>query len=144
MSKRDLSTRSSEQQAPVSPEDTGTVVTWLREFLRQARLAWELFWDPRVPWPPKLIPPVTILYLLSPIDVIPDLTLGLGQLDDIAVLLLGFKLFIELCPPGLVREHLQALGGKIDQWTTEEDVIEGEYEVQDGEDEEPDRSAPAP
>ncbi|MGD1993010.1 MAG: YkvA family protein [Anaerolineae bacterium] len=133
MSKRDLSTRSSEQQTPVSAEDTSTIVTWLREFFRQARLAWELFWDPRVPWPPKLIPPVTILYLLSPIDVIPDLTLGLGQLDDIAVLLLGFKLFIELCPPGLVREHLKALGGKTEEWTSDEDVIEGEYEVQSDE-----------
>jgi uncharacterized membrane protein YkvA (DUF1232 family) len=129
MSKRDLSTRSSEQQTPVSPEDTSNVVAWLREFFRQARLAWELFWDPRVPWPPKLIPPATILYLLSPIDIIPDLTLGLGQLDDVAVLLLGFKLFIELSPPGLVREHLKALGGKIEEWTSDEDVIEGEYEV---------------
>ncbi len=144
MTKRDLITRPSEQQPPVSPEDTSTVVSWLREFFRQARLAWELFWDPRVPWPPKLIPPATSLYLLSPIDVIPDLTLGLGQLDDIAVLLLGFKLFIELCPPGLVREHLQALGGKVAEWTSEEDVIEGEYEVHEDEEQPPDASDESP
>jgi uncharacterized membrane protein YkvA (DUF1232 family) len=73
-----------------------------------------------------------LLYILSPIDIIPDLTLGLGQLDDVAVLLLGFKLFIELCPTALVREHLKALGGKIEEWQPEGDVIEGQYEVKEG------------
>ena len=29
-----------------------------------------------------------IIYILSPIDIIPDFTLGLGQIDDAAVLLL--------------------------------------------------------
>jgi hypothetical protein len=32
-----------------------------------------------------------------------------------------------------VREHLKALGGKTEEWTSDEDVIEGEYEVQSDE-----------
>ena len=59
---------------------------------------------------------------------------GLGQLDDIAVLLLGIKFFIELAPPDVVREHLLALGARIKEWRVVEDgepsvVIEGDYEV---------------
>jgi len=50
------------------------------------------------------------------------------------VLLLGVKLFIELAPPAVVREHLLALGASIKGWRVAEDgepsvVIEGEYEV---------------
>ncbi len=123
-------THSPEESLPVTSEDPNVVLSWLRELIRQARLAWNLFWDSRVPWPPKLIPPVVLLYLLSPIDIIPDPTLGLGQLDDLAVLLLGTKLFVELCPVDLVREHLKALGSKIEEWQAGE-VIEGEFEVRE-------------
>ena len=113
---------------PSLPEETNVFIFWVRELLRQARLAWRLFLDPRVPWPTKLIPPVVLAYLLSPIDILPDLTLGLGQLDDLAVLLLGIKLFIELCPADVVREHLKALGAKIEEWSAERPtVIEGEF-----------------
>jgi uncharacterized membrane protein YkvA (DUF1232 family) len=40
------------------------------------------------------------------IDLVPDALLGLGQLDDLAVILLGVKAFIDLCPPEIVKEHL--------------------------------------
>lgn len=123
--------RGSGGQVPALPEDTNIFVSWIQELIRQARLAWRLFLDPRVPWPTKLIPPAVLVYLLSPIDILPDLALGLGQLDDIAVLFLGIKLFIELCPADVVREHLEALGVKISEWLTEETpVIEGEFTVE--------------
>ncbi len=35
--------------------------------------------------------------------------LGLDQLDDIGVILLGLKLFIELCPQDIVRRHLREM-----------------------------------
>ncbi len=118
-------------RSPVPSEGTDAVLSWLRELLRQFRLAWRLFWDRRVPWPPKVIPPLALLYLISPIDILPDISLGLGQLDDIAVLLLAVKLFVELCPADLVREHLRALGAKIEEWEAGE-VIEGTFEVREG------------
>jgi uncharacterized membrane protein YkvA (DUF1232 family) len=103
---------------------------------RQARLAWRLFWDRRVPFWTKLIPPAALAYLFFPFDIIPDMALGLGQLDDVAVLLLGAKLFIELSPPDVVREHLLALGAKIKEWRVMEEegdrpptVVDGEYQV---------------
>jgi uncharacterized membrane protein YkvA (DUF1232 family) len=120
----------------VSPNDTSALLVWIKDVARQARLAWRLFWDRRVPLWTKLIPPVALGYVLFPLDIIPDVVPGLGQLDDVAVLLIGVKLFIELSPPDVVHEHLRALGARIKEWRTVEDeegessvVIEGEYEL---------------
>lgn len=129
MSERHHRSGSVVERAP-SKEDTGSMISWLRELIRQGQLAWRLLRDRRVPWLPKLIPPLALLYVLSPIDILPDLSLGLGQLDDIAVLLLAIKLFIELCPMDIVHEHLRALGAKIEDWQADE-VIEGTFEVEE-------------
>jgi uncharacterized membrane protein YkvA (DUF1232 family) len=83
-----------------------------QSIMSQGRLVWRLLNDKRVPSWLKLVPFAGLLYLLSPIDLIPDLMLpGLGQLDDVAVILLTLKLFVELCPPGVVRDHLEAVTG---------------------------------
>ena len=124
---------------PVPPSDTNALISWLQDISRQVRLAWRLFQDQRVPVWTKVIPPVALAYVLFPIDIIPDPMLGLGQLDDVAVLLLGVKLFIELAPPEVVREHLRALGARIGELRVEEgaaSVIEGEYEIKEIEAEE--------
>jgi uncharacterized membrane protein YkvA (DUF1232 family) len=120
----------------VPPNDTSALLVWIKDVARQARLAWRLFWDQRVPLWTKLIPPVALGYVLFPLDIIPDVVPGLGQLDDVAVLLIGVKLFIELSPPDVVHEHLRALGARIKEWRAVEDeegessvVIEGEYEL---------------
>lgn len=121
---------------PVPPDDTNALMVWLQDMARQARLAWRLFWDQRVPLWTKLIPPAALAYVLFPIDLIPDVALGLGQLDDVAVLLIGVKLFIELAPPDVVREHLLTLGARIKEWRVVDEegepsvVIEGQYELQ--------------
>ncbi len=116
----------------VRPDDNGGIAVWLQEIVRHAQLAWRLFQDKRVPIWTKLIPPATLLYVLSPIDLIPDVVVGLGQLDDIAVVLIGMKLFIELAPRDVVREHLAALGARVQEWRVVDDepgpavVIDGE------------------
>jgi len=119
----------------VPPDDTGALFAWIQDVARQARLAWRLFWDQRVPLWTKLIPPAALAYALFPVDIIPDVALGLGQLDDIAVLLIGVKLFIELSPPEVVQEHLLTLGARIKEWHVVEEksepsaAIEGDYEI---------------
>jgi len=119
----------------VKPDDTSAIVAWIRDAVRQFRLAWRLFWDRRVPLWTKIIPPAVLAYVVSPIDFIPDPGLGLGQLDDVAIVLLGIKLFIELAPPDVVREHLIALGARLQEWRVVEEegkqvtVIEGEYSL---------------
>jgi uncharacterized membrane protein YkvA (DUF1232 family) len=94
----------------------------LAGIIKNARLVWRLLRDPDVPSSLKAIPPASLLYLLFPFDFLPDLALGLGQLDDIAIILLGLKLFIELCPQDIVRRHLREMSS-----------VSGSYRVVDDE-----------
>jgi hypothetical protein len=36
---------------------------------------------------------------------------GLGEVDDVVMLLLALKVFVDLSPPGIVRQHLEELFG---------------------------------
>jgi uncharacterized membrane protein YkvA (DUF1232 family) len=79
------------------------------------RLAWRLFRDPRVA--PKLklaVPVLAALYVVSPVDLLPDLLLGLGQLDDLGVIGLAVafvtRVVPRLAPPEILDEHLRAMG----------------------------------
>ncbi len=78
------------------------------------RLGWRLLRDPRVPaWPKLVAPIVTALYVLSPVDVIPDFLLGLGQLDDagmIALALAAISMLTRWAPREIVAQHAAALG----------------------------------
>ncbi|HZR98701.1 MAG TPA: DUF1232 domain-containing protein [Chloroflexota bacterium] len=79
---------------------------------RQARLAFRLLRDERVPTMAKLVVPAALLYVASPLDFMPDLIPLVGQVDDIGILILGVLAFIKLCPRYLVVEHEAALGGQ--------------------------------
>ena len=101
--------------------------------LEQLRLGWGLLWDPRVPLWTKLIPLIGILYVLSPIDFIPDPILGLGQLDDLGVLLIGLRMFMHFVPDDVMRRHLKSSSTGDDWRIVDEDPpsIDAEYEVKD-------------
>jgi uncharacterized membrane protein YkvA (DUF1232 family) len=81
----------------------------IREVAQQAKLAYNLMWDPRVHIIVKLIPLVPLAYLILPADLIPDLLVGLGQLDDAAIIMLSMRLFFELAPQGVVHEQLKRI-----------------------------------
>jgi len=81
--------------------------------ITQIRLGWRLWRNSRVPGWVKLIPIAGLLYFLSPIDLIPDLMLpGLGEVDDLVVLLLALKMFLDFSPQAVVREHVEQLLGR--------------------------------
>src|SRR5436190_1018435 len=80
--------------------------------LRQARLVFHLVRDGRTPLLAKLVVPATLLYLISPINLVPNLVPIVGPIDDIGVLLLGLWLFLKLCPAPLVDEHQAAIDGR--------------------------------
>jgi len=83
-----------------------------RDVVNRLKLIVKLMGDPRVSPLVKLIPVGALVYLVSPIDVIMGIP-GVAALDDAAVLWLGSNLFIELCPPEVVQEHMDALGGTL-------------------------------
>jgi uncharacterized membrane protein YkvA (DUF1232 family) len=93
----------------------------LQELVRRIKLFWRLLKDRRVPVWVKAIPVLSLVYLAVPADVVPDILVGLGQLDDLAVLALGYRLFIGLAPPQVVREHLNDLLVSAAGWT----VVDG-------------------
>ena len=83
-----------------------------RDIVNRVKLILKLMGDPRVsPWV-KLIPVGAVAYLISPIDVIMGIP-GVAALDDAAILWFGSNVFIELCPPEVVQEHMQALGSNL-------------------------------
>ena len=69
-----------------------------------ARLYWRLFRDRRVPILPKALLVLTLVYVVSPLDLVPDFVPVLGEMDDVVVVLAGLWLFVRLCPPEVVRE----------------------------------------
>jgi uncharacterized membrane protein YkvA (DUF1232 family) len=108
----------------------------MQEILQKGRLVWRLIQDPRVPgWVKVGIPLLIALYFFSPIDFIPDIILGLGQLDDLGVIILGLSLIIRLSPRQVVDEHKYALGidlpfdASVRERQGGEGTIEGEYRV---------------
>ena len=98
------------------------------ELLDLLRLAWRLLRDPRVPTILKLIPFTGALYLLWPVDVLPDVLPPLGQLDDIGVLLLAILAFVRACPPDLVEAIRRDMSAVSARYWVHEDTnhIDGE------------------
>lgn len=81
----------------------------LRTLVAHARLSFRLLRDPAVPFFVKLVPLAAVLYLLWPIDGLPDFIPALGQLDDVGVLVLALESFLRLCPESVVAFHRSAL-----------------------------------
>jgi len=94
---------------------------WWRQALEQLRLTWRLMRDGRMPLLYKLIPLVTLAYVLSPLDLIPDMFVGLGMLDDIGIFMLGISLFNSLAPGEVALEHLYRLRGGKDEMNSAAD-----------------------
>jgi uncharacterized membrane protein YkvA (DUF1232 family) len=72
-------------------------------------LAWRMFRDPGVPLSAKAIMPGVLVYLASPIDIIPDFIPVLGQLDDLLVLFLGLGIVLWLTPRHVIEDLLGEL-----------------------------------
>lgn len=94
---------------------------FFREVWQQARLVYYLLRDPEVPFYLKLLPFTAVLYLLWPLDILPDMAPFLGQLDDLTALLVGAKVFIELAPAHVVARYLDEIQ-EADGYPMEDDV----------------------
>lgn len=90
-----------------------------QELLSTGREVWRHMLDPKVPMVTKIIPVLAILYLLSPIDLIPDTIPLVTQIDDLAVLLIAARVFMELVPDDLGDDEADS------------ETLETTYRVQD-------------
>src|SRR4030043_1185172 len=105
------------------------------ELSLRIKLILKLLGDKRVNPLLKILPVGSLVYLIVP-DIAP------GPIDDAALIWLATYLFVELCPPGVVQEHLEALkatrkGMDSYQETTQPDtqgeIIDGEIVESDTE-----------
>lgn len=96
----------------------------MRDFVVRLKLIGRLMGDKRVNFLLKALPLASVAYLFFPLDVVPAVVLPfIGVLDDAAILWIGSTLFVELCPPEVVREHMQTLRSNMDEV---DDVIDAE------------------
>jgi len=78
--------------------------------LSAIRLAWGLFLDRRVGITIKLLPILAIIYVLSPLDLLPDIIPVVGWVDDLIVAGGLLLLFFILAPRDVVLERLRGEG----------------------------------
>ena len=77
---------------------------------RYVRLCYRLTRDGRLSAAQRALAAAGAVYAVSPIDPVPGFIPVVGQLDDLAVLLLSLRQALRACPPELAAEHLQATG----------------------------------
>jgi uncharacterized membrane protein YkvA (DUF1232 family) len=95
-----------DKQNLIDPKNKG----FFQDLVMQFKLILRLMSDRDVNFLLKLLPIVSIIYTISPIDLIPEIALPIiGYVDDAAVLWLGLTLFVALCPDEVVKKHREAL-----------------------------------
>ena len=132
-------TNSQNQGRKIIPRSGG----FFQDLANRFRLIGRLMMDSRVNPFLKVLPVGTLVYVFSPVDI-----LSLNPVDDAFVIWVGTTLFVELCPPQVVEEHMQALrriefGERSDPVSQTpippssnpaEEIIEGEYYETDARD----------
>ena len=101
---------------------------------RSARLTLRLLRDSRVPLMAKMVFYATVVYMLSPVDFVPDWIPGFGQADDLVAILAGLNLFFRACPSWIVQQHEAELDGRLPEGNPEgtrrprvDDPIDAKY-----------------
>lgn len=82
---------------------------WLLHLPNFVRLYARLLRDRRVSWVPKAALGGAVLYIVLPFDLIPDVVPFLGRVDDLVLFLGACRLFIRMCPPEVVEEHVRRI-----------------------------------
>jgi len=87
----------------LNPQRVRGMLLYLPHFIR---VFWRLMGDRRVSMLAKLVPLLGLLLLITPPALELDFVPIIGELDWLLVGYLTLKLFIWMCPPDVVREHV--------------------------------------
>lgn len=99
----------------------------LKDIVMRLKLVMRLIGDSRVNVLLKVLPFASLAYLFWPADLAPGLVLPIiGAVDDAAILWLGSYLFVELCPPHVVQEHMEVLRHERQATDQDEEIVDGE------------------
>jgi hypothetical protein len=89
---------SSDKRGSIIPRDT----RFLTSITNRIKLIYRLVMDPRVNPMLKVLPLSSVVYFIFP-DLMP------GPIDDAVMIWLSTYLFVELCPPEVVEEHVHEI-----------------------------------
>ncbi len=106
------------------------VMTLLRIFqgrLRgQLKALWRAFWHPETPFYLKALMVGLVIYLLLPIDIIPDFLLLFGLVDDVLIIVLVLNWILSRLPKETYSEsHSTERAKKRDDYEDETITIDG-------------------
>ena len=96
---------------------------FLFRLISSIRLIWKLLTDSRVPFWIRIALPLALIYVISPIDILPDFIPVMGRVDDIIAIVAGIMILLKLAPKKVVNLY------KKDDKT----IIDGEYREEDQE-----------
>ena len=98
---------------------------FIHELILRIKLFFLLFKDARINLIIKSIPLIAMGYVLMPINIP-------GPFDEVGVLVIGYYLFVELCPTNIVEEHMINLRNptlvKMYQPPNPDSIVDAEYE----------------
>jgi uncharacterized membrane protein YkvA (DUF1232 family) len=80
---------------------------------REALILWYAFRHPETPRTIKAASLLVLLYLVSPIDVLPDFVLLFGWADDLAVLMMGIPFLVNKLPSRVLAEASELADRKL-------------------------------
>lgn len=103
-----------QSQATHDNKNIDTRNEWLLALPRLFALAIKLAFDRNIPWETKTTMGAALLYIVSPIDGIPDFIPILGQVEDIAIFLLLVDGIVNHLDRDIVLRH----------WTGRPDTLE--------------------
>lgn len=97
------------------------------DLVTRVKLVLRLMADQRIsPWL-KILPLGSALYFLIP-DIVP------GPIDDVAIIWFGVYLFVEMCPPEIVQEHMEMIQQVVPgKWREPDSDEQNDSQVVDGE-----------
>jgi len=78
---------------------------------REALILWYAFRNPATPGSIRMASLFLFLYLLSPIDILPDFAILFGWADDLAILMMGVPFLVGKLPAA-VRAEAAALADR--------------------------------
>jgi uncharacterized membrane protein YkvA (DUF1232 family) len=91
-------------------------VLWWK-FKKEIMMVWAMLRNPTAPALSKLVVLLAAVYIISPVDLIPDVIPILGWLDDGVIAMLLFKLAFKLLPKEMyesLKAQFEKKGGKVD------------------------------
>ncbi len=91
-------------QEPAKQPTENTLKSSIKRVFKQFRIIRRALVHPHVPWHAKAVAGCAVLYIVSPIQIIPNFIPIVGQMDDVLVVTLGIKYLKRFVPQSVLEE----------------------------------------